>query len=114
MPPDETPRAPAVPFAELPWETLAPGARAKTHLLGPRKLRLVEFSAGFSEVDWCTREHLGLVLEGTLRVEFQQPAGTVAVFETGEGIAIPENTPHRHAGTVAREETIRLFLVEKA
>lgn len=100
------------PFAEMEWEYPAKGARSKTHVHEGRKIRLLEFSDGFSEQDWCTREHYGYVIAGPLPVEFQ--GGGVLHFETGAGIAIPAGTPHRHHGTVGAEGRIRLFLVEQA
>ncbi|MHC4707131.1 MAG: hypothetical protein ACYS8I_08610, partial [Planctomycetota bacterium] len=44
---------------------------------GGRKLRLVEFSKEFVEPDWCSRGHIGYVLEGQMEVNFD---GKVIVF----------------------------------
>jgi quercetin dioxygenase-like cupin family protein len=97
-----------VKFSSLEWQSPASGVRFKRMEAGGKVLRLVEFSDGFTEPDWCYRGHWGIVLSGELRVDV---SGTEVVFGEGDGIAFPkgEATRHRHIG--ATSPTL-LFLVE--
>ena len=99
-----------VDFASLDWLTPLPGARFKVFQRGDRKLRLVEFTRGFIEPDWCTKGHIGYVLQGEMDVDF---AGDVVRFSAGDGLFIPEGQENRHKATVITD-TVRLILVEDA
>jgi quercetin dioxygenase-like cupin family protein len=101
-------KASKVDFDSLPWTTPMPNVRFKVHKDGNRQLRLVEFSAGFVEPDWCLRGHFGLVLEGT--GVLQLTASEVA-FKAGEGIFIPAGEEHKHKLTVL-SKVVRVILVE--
>ncbi|MHC4499416.1 MAG: cupin domain-containing protein [Planctomycetota bacterium] len=68
---------------------------------GGRKLRLVEFSKEFVEPDWCSRGHIGYVLEGQMEVNFD---GKVIVFGPGDGIFIPAGEKHRQEGGVLTDK----------
>jgi uncharacterized protein YjlB len=95
-------------FESLAWEDLAAGARQKVFRSGDTVLRLLEFTSGFAEPDWCLRGHAGLVLEGELNVDFD---GSVVHFAAGDGLLIPSGPDHRHKAIVISEIT-RLVLVE--
>jgi quercetin dioxygenase-like cupin family protein len=99
-----------VDFNDVPWESPAPGIRVKAVVRGGKKLRLVEFTHEFVEPDWCTKAHIGLVLEGELALDID---GIVHKFRAGDGLFIAggERNRHRHHAT---PETTRLFLVEEA
>lgn len=47
----------------------------------------MEFSEGFSEEDWCTKGHIGYVLEGRFSIDFN---GKEIPFIAGDGIFITE------------------------
>ncbi len=96
-------------FDELPWESPAPGVRFKTFVRGSQQLRLLEFSAGFEEKDWCTRGHAFHVLAGafTLRMRDRQvrlQAGDVGFLAAGEADA--------HKAILGAGEHVRLLLFE--
>ena len=99
---------PPVDFASLPWQAPAPGVRFKAVVRGGHSLRLVEFSKGFVEPDWCRKGHVGVVLEGTLEIEF--PGGT-ETFRAGQGVFLLAGEAERHKAHVVGE-TVRLVLVE--
>jgi len=61
-----------IDFKSMAWETPARGARFKAFEQGGRKLRLVEFSKEFVEPDWCTKGHIGYILEGQIEIDFDE------------------------------------------
>lgn len=97
-------------FENMDWERPAPGVRQKVHTIGDRRMRLVEFSEGFVELDWCTQGHAGYVLEGRMSVDFD---GKIIDFKAGDGIDIPEGVENRHKARIARGERALLLLFEK-
>ena len=99
-----------VDFDSLPWQSPLKGARFKAFQQGNRKLRLLEFSRGFVEPDWCTKGHIGYVLEGELDIDFN---GTLVRFSAGDGAFIPAGTENQHKAIVVTD-VVRLILVEDA
>jgi quercetin dioxygenase-like cupin family protein len=99
-----------VAFDSVPWDVLAPGARHKVFRDANTVLRLVEFSYGFVEPDWCVHGHVGYVLAGDLDIDFD---GTRVRFAAGDGIFIPPGGGHRHRAVVV-SDVVRLVLVEHA
>jgi len=97
-----------VDFQSMSWETLAEGVRFKAYEQGGRKLRLAEFAKEFVEPDWCTKGHIGYILEGQMEIDFN---GQAIVFGPGDGIVIPAGQKHRHKGK-ALTGVVRLILVE--
>jgi hypothetical protein len=95
-------------FSRLDWVDAAPGARYKACERDGRKLRLVEFTPEFSEVDWCRNGHVGIVLEGELEIDF---GGRIELFRAGDVLSIAAGNADRHK---ARSLTPRvvLFLVD--
>jgi len=99
-----------IDFGALEWRTPLPGARCKAAQQDNRLLRLVEFTKGFVEPGWCTKGHIGYVLEGEMDVDF---GGEVVRYSTGDGLMIPEGKEKRHKVTVVTD-VVRLILVENA
>jgi quercetin dioxygenase-like cupin family protein len=99
-----------VDFDAIPWTAPAPNVRFKAYKEGSRQIRLVEFSEGFVEPDWCRKGHIGYVLEGSGRLQFP---GFEATAKEGDGIFIPAGEEHRHKLTVL-SKVLRVFLVEDA
>lgn len=98
-----------VDFESLAWVPSLPGARYKIHREGSRQLRLVEFTPEFVEPDWCEKGHIGLVLAGTLELDFR---GQRISYPQGSGIFVPPGPTGAHK---ARSVTpvVRLVLVEE-
>jgi len=94
----------------MSWESPAPGVRYKAYIRGNQKIRLVEFSEEFTEADWCTKEHVGYVLEGKISINFN---GKIIDFKAGDGLFIPEGEENKHKGKVAKGEKALLLLFEK-
>jgi hypothetical protein len=96
-------------FNSIAWKQAAPGARYKSVIRNGRKLRLVEFTRRHEETEWCTKEHIGMVLSGVLEITF---AHHVQLYRAGDGIFILGGQAEKH---VARVVTymVRMVLVEK-
>ncbi len=95
-------------FEKILWETPAAGVRFKAHEQDGRKLRLAEFTKEFFETDWCTKGHIGYVLEGQMEIDFD---GKVIMFVPGDGLFIPAGEKRKHKAKVLTE-TMKIILVE--
>ena len=73
-------------------------------------MRWVEFSKEFVEPDWCTKGHIGYILEGQIEIDFD---GKNEVFGPGDGIFIPAGHEHKHKGRVLTDK-VKAILVEEA
>ena len=99
-----------IDFRILDWQSPLPGARYKAAQQEGRRLRMVEFTKGFVEPDWCTKGHIGYVLDGEIDVDFN---GTIVRFTAGDGVMISKGEENRHKATVVTD-VVRLILVEDA
>lgn len=97
-----------LPFESMRWEQPATGMRVKAYEQDGQRLRLVEFTRDFVEPEWCTKGHIGYVLEGEMAVDFH---GQVVTFRAGDGLFIPPGDKHGHKARVLTD-TARVFLVE--
>ena len=97
-----------IDFKHMPWDAPAVRVRAKVHEHGGRRLRLAEFTRELVEPHWCTKGHIGYVLEGEMEIDFH---GKVVVFRTGDGLFIPPGEPHKHRATVLTD-SVTVILVE--
>ena len=95
-------------FETMQWESPADGVRFKAYEQDGKKLRLVEFSKEFVEPDWCTKGHLGYILEGQMEIDFD---GKVIAFGPGDGVFIPTGEEHKHKGRVLTD-VVKVILVE--
>ncbi len=99
-----------IDFESIAWESPAVGDKFKAYQQGDRKLRLVEFSKEFIELDWCIKGHIGYILEGQLEIDFD---GKVIIFGPGDGIFIPAGEKHKHKGRVL-SDVVKVILMEDA
>ena len=97
-----------VDFGSMPWEEPAAGVRCKACEQDGRRLRLAEFTRDFVEPDWCTKGHIGYVLEGEMELDFH---GKVVTVRTGDGLFIPSGGKHGHKARVLTD-VVRIVLVE--
>jgi len=97
-----------IDFKDKPWNAPAVGVKSKTHEQSGRKLRLAEFTREFVERHWCTKGHIGYVLEGRMEIDFDD--GVIALAE-GDGLFIPPGEPHKHKARVLTNR-VRVILVE--
>jgi ethanolamine utilization protein EutQ (cupin superfamily) len=90
----------------MPWDTPAVGIRFKAYEQDGRRLRLAEFSREFVEHDWCTKGHIGYVLEGQMEIDFD---GQSLTFGPGDGLFIPPGDKHT---AKVKTKTAKVILVE--
>ncbi|MHC4212546.1 MAG: cupin domain-containing protein [Planctomycetota bacterium] len=99
-----------IDFESMEWEEPADGVRFKAYEQDGKKLRLVEFRKEFVEPNWCTKGHIGFILEGQVEIDFD---GDAIVFGRGDGLFIPAGEIHRHKARVLTD-TVKVILVEDA
>jgi quercetin dioxygenase-like cupin family protein len=97
-----------IEFESMEWQVPAEGVRFKAFESGGRKLRLLKFSKGFVEPDWCCDGHVGYILEGQMEIDFN---GDVITFGPGDGVFIPAGEEHKHKGRVLTDK-VTAILVE--
>ena len=97
-----------VDFGSLPWTTPMNGVRQKVFKFGGRQLRLVEYSKIMKE-HWCERRHVGYVLDGKMRINFENE--TVA-YAAGDGVVIPAGSEHKHMANLVTD-TVTIVFVEE-
>jgi len=95
-----------IDFEAMPWDTPAVGVRFKTYEHNGRRLRLAEFTREFVEPDWCTKGHIGYVLEGRMEIDFD---GKLLTFGPGDGLFI--RLGEKHTAKVITD-TAKVILVE--
>ena len=100
-----------IEFQKMDWERTAPGIRFKAHVMGDRKLRLVEFTDEFDEGGWCTKGHTGFIIEGRVVIDIN---GRKVTFNEGDGLFIPEGDEDKHSATVPEGEKALIIMFEKA
>jgi ethanolamine utilization protein EutQ (cupin superfamily) len=98
-------------FRGMEWQNPAAGVRFKAVISDDKKIRLVEFTEELVEENWCTKGHIGYVLEGRLHIDFN---GTITIYEAGDGLLIPEGNAHKHKPFITKGERALLILIEKA
>ena len=98
-----------IDFESMPWESPVAGMKFKAYEQNARKLRLVEFSKEFIEEDWCTKGHIGYILEGQMEIDFD---GKKEVLSPGDGIFIQASQEHKHKGRVLTDK-VKAILVEE-
>lgn len=95
-------------FEDLPWNEPQKGLKYKAYKNGVQQIRLVEFSEGFIEEDWCCREHAGHVLEGSCSIDFN---GSIEYFEAGDTLFISKDID-KHKVIVNQGQRVLMLLFE--
>jgi hypothetical protein len=98
-----------VDFEKLDWNSPAKGVRYKAFVSGNQKLRLIEFSEGFIEPDWCRNGHAGYVLEGAFSIDF---SGRIERFGEGEVFFTTKGEGDKHKVIMSEGEKVLLLLFE--
>jgi len=98
-----------IDFEAMPWQEPAKGVRSKTVVKGKQQLRLVEFSYGFAENDWCVKGHAGIVLVGAFANNY---AGQVEHYTAGDIFLIPQGESDKHKVVMSEGQTVLLLLFE--
>ena len=98
-----------VNFEGMTWDEPATGVRTKTFVNGSQQIRLVEFSEGFVEPDWCRHGHAGYVIDGEFANDY---SGKIERYKKGDVIFIPEGEQARHKAVLGKGEKVLLLLFE--
>jgi len=109
------PLNPALPFTVTTWSeveaTVHPGSAGeatwRTIMVGDTRTRMVQYSAGYLADHWCSRGHVLLVLEGSLRTELDD--GRVILLSAGESYSVSTDMEAHRSST---ETGARLFIVD--
>jgi ethanolamine utilization protein EutQ (cupin superfamily) len=96
-----------IDFTSMPWEISSEGARSKTYEQKGKQVRLVEFTDEFIETNWCTKGHIGYILEGQLEVNFN---GNEVVFNKGDGLFIEAGEKDKHLGKAITKVVKMIFV----
>lgn len=99
-----------IDFETLEWEEPAVGVRYKKYITGNKQIRLLEFSEGFIEKEYCTKGHIAIILEGSLKLDFN---GHLEVYDTGKTVIIPAGESDKHKAILGAGELVRLLLIEE-
>lgn len=96
-----------IQFESIPWDTSTPGIKQKTIQKGDSKLRLIVFKDNFIEVNWCSKGHVGYVLEGEMKIDF---SGAIVSYTTGDGLWI--ESCEKHKVLIEKGKFVKLILFE--
>ena len=98
-----------VEFDKIEWNNTAKGMRTKLFVNGNQQVRLVEFSEGFVEHDWCQKGHAGYVLDGEFSINY---SGIFEKYKKGDILFIPKGEQSKHKAILNKGEKVTLLLFE--
>ena len=96
-------------FEKLEWDRPKKGVCQKVHSEGAISMRLLRFSDDFVEVDWCLKGHIGLVLQGEMKIDFN---GTIKYYKKGDGLWIEKGEDARHKVMIEKGKSVEMILFE--
>jgi quercetin dioxygenase-like cupin family protein len=104
-----------IPFGVTDWSTVEPTEQAgvtgkairRTRQFGDIRVRMVEYTPGYTADHWCEKGHILLCLEGRLETELAD--GRTFVLTPGVSYQVADHAePHRSSTAVGA----RLFIVD--
>ena len=98
-----------VEFDKMDWNKSMKGLRVKSFINGNQQIRLVEFSEGFIESDWCVKSHSGYVLDGEFTIDYN---GRLERYKKYDIIFIPKGEKDKHKAILGKNEKVLLLLFE--
>ncbi len=98
-----------VQFESLKWINACKGMKYKKYEKGNKILRLIELTKDYCDLDWCEHGHIGVILEGNFRVEFQDH---IEEFQQGDIVFIPQGEEHKHKASVINGESMMMLSFE--
>lgn len=96
-------------FERMPWTEAGKGVRYKAYKYENQQVRLVEFSEGFIEEDWCTHGHVAYVLDGSFATDY---SGVLEYYKSGDIVYIPQGETDKHKAVLGKGERVLLLLFE--
>jgi len=99
-----------IEFQKMAWEAVATGTTQKVHQHNTKTIRMVRFEYPFVEQHWCQKRHVGYVVQGNLKIDFD---GSFATYAAGDAFVIEAGATHQHKVIVDEGTFVELFLVEE-
>ena len=96
-------------FENLDWERPKEGVEQKVYSVGNERLRLLRFQDSFIEKEWCFDGHIGFVLQGEMKIDFN---GTIKNYKKGDGLWINGGESSKHKVIIEKGKQIELILFE--
>lgn len=98
-----------VKFENLQWIDACEGMRYKKYEKNYKVLRLIELTRSYCDLEWCTHGHIGIIIEGDFKVEFQDH---IEEFKEGDIVFIPGGEEHKHKASVNHTEKMKMLSFE--
>ena len=95
-----------IDFDELDWAEPLEGVKCKIFKQSGKQLRIVVYSKEMP-LHWCEKGHYGYILDGTFEIEYHNEK---VVYQTGDGVFIPDGKEHRHRAKVLSEYVKAIFV----
>jgi len=92
---------------DLNWEKPLKGVKCKIFKQGEKQLRFVVYSKEMP-LHWCEKGHFGYILDGEFEIEYEHEK---VIYQTGDGVFIPDGKEHRHRAKVL-SEYVKVIFVE--
>lgn len=96
-------------FDNIEWTNTGTGSRYKAFIHGNQRLRLIEFSEGFVEPNWCTHGHAGMVLDGSFSIDYNS---NLEKYGKGDIFFISSGKTDKHKAILDKSEKVMLLLFE--
>jgi hypothetical protein len=96
-------------FVNVEWEHPQEGVKQKVYSNGDKQLRLLRFNDNFIEHDWCTKGHVGYVLCGEMKIDFD---GEIKRYSQGDGLWIDAGEQSKHKVSIEKGNQVELILFE--
>lgn len=97
-------------FENIEWDKTNNGVEQKIYYKGNKKLRLLIFRDNFQEKDWCENGHIGYVLNGEMKIDFN---GKISNYKKGDGLWINKGESSKHKVIIEKGKHIELILFEE-
>ena len=97
-----------VKFDKIPWENPDKGIYQKVYSNSDTTVRLVKFDHNFIEKEWCFKNHLGYILKGQLKLDFD---GLMQTYNKGEALIL--NSGEKHKIITDENTDVEIILFEK-
>ena len=96
-------------FEEIKFEKLQDGLEQKWFSKDNKVIRLLKIGHTFIEANWCTKGHVGYVLCGKMKIDFN---GRILEYIQGDGLWIEQGENSKHRVTIDKGEEVQLILFE--
>ena len=109
-------KIPPLPFAVTNWDQVPATqhagetgmARWRTQTFGDLRVRMVEYSAGYSADHWCSKGHLILCLEGSMETTLRD--GQSFTLSAGQSYHVGDDGDSAHR--TSTQMGAKLFIVD--